>query len=689
MSHSFFVELGTEELPPKALLTLSQAFCQAFSQGLTDLSVSFTAVTPYATPRRLALWVTGLPASTPVVSVTHWGPPAAVAFDSSGQPTKAGQAFADKQGISAQALEIANDGKIDKVVVHAQAGGDPLETLLPPLVNQALAALPIAKRMRWGSSREEFVRPAQWLVMLFDNRVIPAQVLGLTAGNTTYGHPVHCPQPLVLSDAAQYASVLEQQGYVLVDFAQRRDSVRQQVVAAGAALGGEAVIDEALLDEVTALVEWPQALAGTFEARFLQVPAEALISSMKEHQKYFHVQSAQGALLPYFITVANLQSQDPAQVIAGNEKVIRPRLSDAAFFFATDQQTPLEQQREKLRQVMFQAQLGSLYDKTERLAQLASAMAARLGADTALAARAGALSKADLVSKMVYEFADMQGIAGSYYAVHDGEHPEVAQAMAEQYLPRFAGDRLPQTTTGALLALADRLDTLVGIFGIGQLPSGSKDPFALRRASLGALRILIEKGYALDLRELLQLAAEQYPNLSSDALPLVLNYMLERLAGIYAEAGIRPEVYQAVSAKQLSTPLDINQRVYAVAAFSQLPEAAALAAANKRVANILAKLPEPPAKAVDPAALQEPAEQALARALAAIEQQVAPLMAQNAYDAALTAMAGLREPIDRFFDEVMVMCDDIPLRNNRLALLQQLRQVFLQVADVSCLVVKP
>ncbi|HMU66930.1 MAG TPA: glycine--tRNA ligase subunit beta, partial [Cellvibrionaceae bacterium] len=578
-----------------------------------------------------------------------------MAKDEAGNPSKAALAFADKLGVSFDQLQVANDGKIDKLSFQAEVGGEPVRDLMAGFISAALAALPIPKRMRWGSSRNEFVRPALWLVMLWDNQVLPAQILGLNAGNSTRGHRIHAPNPITLSEASQYETVLKNDGFVLADFAARRSLIVELVNAEASKLGGTAVIDADLLDEVTALVEWPVALAGRFEERFLSVPAEALVSSMKEHQKYFHLVDAKGALLPYFITLANLASRDPTQVIAGNEKVIRPRLSDAAFFFTTDCQTPLATQREKLKTVMFQAQLGSMFLKSERVAHLAGVMADLLGWDVRLAQRAGELSKADLVSKMVYEFAEMQGIAGYYYALNEGEPQVVAQAIKEQYLPRFAGDELPKSHTGCLLALADRLDTLVGIFGLGQIPTGSKDPFALRRASLGVLRILVEKRLDLDLKVLLQEAIDQHKlprpggNISrevvvtlgprADTLDTALAYILERLASVYSDQGISPEIYQAVSAKALSNPLDIHHRIQAVAAFSQLPQAASLASANKRVSNILAKLPEAPADAINPSLLQLPAEQALAAALSQAQADVGPLLQDGEYQTALTQLA--------------------------------------------------
>lgn len=689
MSADFLVELGTEELPPKALKTLMTAFARGIEEGLAAEDLSFAGIRPYAAPRRLAVLVQGLAATTPVKEVTQWGPPVSVAFDAEGKPGKAALAFAQKNDIDPGELKTASDGKQDKLVHTSQEGGVACTALLPAIVGKALDALPIPKRMRWGASRTEFVRPAQWLVMLYGSEVIDGEVLGLSAGRDTRGHRFHHNQPIALAQASDYAHALETEGKVIADFAERQRRIREQVQATDSQTGGHVVIDEELLEEVTALVEWPRALVGRFEERFLNVPAEALISTMAENQKYFHVVDNHDKLLPYFVTVANIESRDPAQVIDGNERVIRPRLADAAFFFDTDKQTPLARQRERLKTIVFQARLGSLFDKTERIAALAGDMAAQTGANTAHAQRAGQLSKADLVTEMVLEFDKMQGIAGYYYATHDGENPEVAQALTEQYLPKFAGDKLPQTPTGTLVALADRLDTIVGIFGIGQKPTGSKDPFGLRRASLGALRLLVEKQLDLDLRALLQTAAGAHGANITDpeaTVETALAYMLERFRAWYEEAGIATEVYLSVAAKNLTHPGDIDARVQAVNTFAAMPEAAALAAANKRVSNILGKLDTPPAGEPDPARMTEAAEQGLAEAVAGKAREVAPLLAERQYTEALTALASLREPVDTFFDDVMVMADDPAIRQNRLALLQQLRDLFLQVADISLLV---
>ncbi|MDR7088855.1 glycine--tRNA ligase subunit beta [Cellvibrio fibrivorans] len=688
MSADFLVELGTEELPPKALKNLMASFADTIEANLKAAELSFTAIKPFAAPRRLAVLVENLASETPSKELVVWGPPAAIAFDKEGQPTKAALAFAEKNGIAASELKAENDGKAEKLVARITAEGKKTVELLEAVVADALAKLPIAKRMKWGAKREEFVRPVHWLVMLFGSDVVNASLLGLTAGRTTRGHRFHYNNTIDLAKASDYASVLKNTGFVVADFAERGATIKQQVEAEAKKVGGVAVIDPALLDEVTALVEWPVALTGKFEERFLAVPAEALIASMKEHQKYFHVVDVNGKLKNNFITVANIQSKDPSQIIDGNERVIRPRLSDAAFFFETDKKTTLESLRDRLKTIVFQAQLGTIYDKTERVAGLAKLIAGKLNADAASAERAAQLCKSDLVTNMVGEFDDMQGIAGYYYAVNDGENVEVAAAMNEQYMPRFAGDQLPATTTGAIIALADRLDTITGIFGIGQQPTGSKDPFALRRASIAVLRILVEKNLALDLRELLTFAKNQHKNLTvgDELVEQVLAYMLERFRAFFEDANIPAEVFQSVTAKQLSQPLDINQRVLAVNEFSKLPQAQALAAANKRVSNILAKQNATLSTEVNPALLQEDAEKTLAQAVSAKAAVVAPLFAAREYTKALAALADLQQPVDAFFDSVMVMSDDPALQQNRLALLQQLRGLFLEVADISYLV---
>lgn len=679
--HDFLVEIGTEELPPKALRKLSEAFGQGIEQGLQDAQLSYSAVQLFAAPRRLAVLVQQLDASQPDRAIEKRGP-------SVKAPEKAVEGFARSCGVSVAELQRIDTDKGEYFQFSATQAGQPTTQLLPAIVDQSLAALPIPKRMRWGARKVEFVRPAHWCLMLFGDEVVEAEILGHPAGRKTWGHRFHYNRAIEIMSPADYQSTLRDSAYVLADFATRRENIREQVILAAENLGGTAVIDEALLDEVTALVEWPVALAGRFEERFLSVPAEALISSMKEHQKYFHVVNGDGQIQPFFITVSNIESRDPQQVIAGNEKVIRPRLSDAAFFFETDKKHSLESRIERLKPIVFQQQLGSLYDKTTRIAKLAGEIAARIGGDRALAERAGMLCKTDLVSEMVLEFDDLQGLMGCYYAQNDGEHADVAQAMQEQYLPKFAGDQLPATLTGCAVAMADRLDTLTGLFGINQPPTGSKDPFALRRATLGVLRILVEKELELDLRELLEFSADLHANLPArDGLAdKVLDFMLERFRAWFEEDGVPAEVFQAVVATRPTRPLDFAKRITAVNRFRALDEAAALAAANKRVSNILAKQEgDLSATAVDAALFSEAAEIALFEALQALQPEVEALFGACDYATAYERLATLRAPVDQFFDQVMVMAEDAQVRNNRLALLSQLRGLFLRGADISLL----
>ena len=683
-------ELGTEELPPGSLRALGEALRAEVCARLDEQRIAHGAAQWFASPRRLAVLVSGVASLQDDAVIEKLGPQVSAAFDASGKATGAALGFARGCGVDVSELGRAQGDKGERLAFRQTMPGQPTASLLPALIESALSALPIAKRMRWGARRDEFVRPVQWVVLLLGSTVVTGTVLGLEAGRTTRGHRVHGESSIALANAAEYAQTLRTRGFVIADHEERLAEVARQVDAAAQAAGGQAELDPALLEEVCSLVEWPCALAGRFEERFLEVPAEALVSSMKGHQKFFPVRDAAGALLPCFVTVANIESRDPAQVVAGNQRVIRPRLSDAAFFYAQDRQTTLAARRERLRSVVFQTDLGSVWDKTERVASLAGHIGAQLGADAALCRRAGELSKSDLVSEMVLEFDELQGTMGRYYALNDGEPAAVAEALVEQYLPRQSGGALPQTEVGAALAIADRLDTLVGIFGIGQPPTGSKDPFALRRAALGVLRIIVERELPLDLQPLLEAAAAAHRNLPRGASVVadVRDYMLERFRAWYADAGLRVECVMAVQARGVTAPLDVDRRVRAVSAFSALPEAATLAAANKRVANILQKQAEGSVPvSVDPALFQDAAESSLAAALESAIDACAPLLARGDYSAALIRLAELRAPVDDFFGQVLVMSEDTALRNNRMALLARLRAAFLAVADISALAV--
>ena len=684
----FLVELGVEELPSKALKPLSEAFTQGITKGLEDAGIAFGKVEAFAAPRRLAVRIRNLADAQPDKPVEKRGPAVKAAFDDSGNPTRALTGFATSLGITPDQLDTLETDKGAWLVYRTVEQGKPTVDLMSGLVEQSLASLPIPKRMRWGAHRTEFVRPVHWLVMLFGNKIIDAPIMGLTPGNKTRGHRFHCPKALIIPTPADYEVVLEQEGYVIADFAKRREQIRAGVSAlAETEAGAKAIISEDLLDEVTGLNEWPVPLMGRFDKRFLAVPAEALISSMAEHQKYFHVVGADGAMLPLFITVANIESKDPSQVVSGNEKVIRPRLADAAFFYETDSKIRLEDRIERLKPIVFQEKLGSVYDKAVRVAALARKIAAAIGSDPALAERAAMLAKTDLVTEMVLEFSDLQGIMGQYYAADDGEPTDVAKAMNEQYMPRFAKDSLPTTLTSCALAIADRLDSLVGLFGIGQPPSGTRDPFALRRASLGVLRIIIERELPLDLQTCCEWAEENFTGLTEgNTASSVVDYMLDRFRAYYDERGIGAEVYLAVHARRPTRPLDFDRRVKAVEAFRQLPEALALAGANKRVSNILSKQAgEHVGETVNRDLLQDAAEKTLAAQVDQQAEKVLPLFEQGDYANALQSLASLQEPVDSFFNEVMVMADDEAVRNNRLALLNRLHNLFLRVADISLL----
>ncbi|WP_213878095.1 glycine--tRNA ligase subunit beta [Pseudomonas sp. dw_358] len=681
-AQDFLVELGTEELPPKALDSLGEAFLAGIEKGLQAAGLTFTTKRYFAAPRRLAVLVTSLDTQQPDRSINLDGPPLQAAFDAEGKPTQAALGFAKKCGVDLS--EIDQSGP--KLRYSQSIKGKPTASLLPTIVEDSLNDLPIPKRMRWGSRKVEFVRPTQWLVMLLGDQVVDCTILAQNAGRESRGHRFHHPEPVRITSPANYQEDLRQ-AYVLADFEERRQLISKRTAELALQQEGTAIVPPSLLDEVTALVEWPVPLVCSFEERFLEVPQEALITTMQDNQKYFCLLDAEGKLLPRFITVANVESKDPRQIVEGNEKVVRPRLTDAEFFFKQDKKQPLETFNERLKNVVFQEKLGSVYDKAVRVSKLAAFIAPRIGGDAQRAARGGLLSKCDLATEMVGEFPEMQGVAGYYYAINDGEAQDVALALNEQYMPRGAGAELPTSLTGAAVAIADKLDTLVGIFGIGMLPTGSRDPYALRRAALGVLRILIEKDLDLDLTQAVAFAVSEFgtqvkaPGLADQ----VLEFIFDRLRARYEDEGTDVATYLSVRALKPGSALDFDQRVQAVQAFRKLPEAAALAAVNKRVSNLLSKADGQVAQTVEPKYFDNANEFSLYSAIQQADQAVQPLAAERRYAETLARLAALREPVDAFFEAVMVNADDAKVRANRYALLARLRGLFLGVADISLL----
>jgi len=710
----FLIEVGTEELPPKALRQLEQAFAGELASGLARAGLRHGELESFATPRRLAVLVRALAARQPDQRIERRGPPVNAAFDAEGLPTRAAQAFAASCQVAVEELQRREEGKGTFLYYAGVRPGAAAVELLPGLAQSALDALPIPRRMRWGAGEAQFVRPVHWIAMLYGKEVVPATLLETSAGNLTRGHRFHAPKPLSLSSPSVYQRKLREQGFVIADFEARRSVVRARVESAAADLGGRALTGAALLDEVTALVEWPVALAGRFDERFLSLPREVLISTLQDHQRYFPVEDMQGRLLPCFIAVANIESRDPAKVVAGNQRVVRPRLADAAFFFEQDRKSPLAARAEELAKVTFQAKLGSLADKARRIGALAVEIAhARAPLEAchsdavARARRAAELCKCDLLTSMVGEFPELQGIMGTYYALADGEDAEVATAIREHYQPRGAGDELPGTATGTTLAVADKLDTLAGIFAIGEKPTGTKDPFGLRRAAIGVVRIAIEKRIDIDLSQLLPravtlvraaigqsaaAAGKPAPELAQDFVAAqVYDYVLERLRAYYLErsaseapaVSITTEMFDAVLATRPASLLDFDARLKALSTFLTLPEAASLTAANRRVANILRKAGQTAPAVVDAAALQAAAERELFAALRERRDAVSAATARRDYARSLTLLAQLRPAVDAFFDQVMVMDENPTLRANRLALLAQMRELFAGVADLS------
>lgn len=676
----FLIELGTEELPPKALRSLKNAFADGIIERLQKAGLSFDATTRFATPRRLALTISNLQLKQADEEMERKGPNAKA-------PQQAIEGFAKSCGVSVDDLQELETDKGTWLVYRGTKEGKATKELLPEIVQQTLDTLPIPKRMRWAARRDEFVRPVKWLLMLLGEDVVPAEIYGVASGNTTRGHRFHAPKEIVIANATSYEATLKSEGKVMASYTERHQLIEAEAKKAASEKGVVAVIDSDLLDEVTSLNEWPVALVGQFEERFLDVPAEALMSSMEEHQKYFPTVDTHGNIQPYFVFITNIESKDPQVVIDGNEKVIRPRLADAAFFWETDKKIPLADRVEKLKTVKFQEQLGSVYDKVERIQKVAGHIAENIDASVSEAERAAYLAKADLVTDMVFEFTDLQGIAGRYYALEDGEPEAVAEAILEQYKPAGAGDALPTSREGMAVALADRLDNLSGLFGIGQPPTGTKDPFALRRAALGVLRIIVERELDLDLADLVEFAAKQHAELpkQDSVVGDVVNYALDRFSAWYADEGIRTEVFQAVRALNPTKPYDIDLRVRAVAEFSKLEQADALAAANKRVSNILSKVDGEIAVEIDPSLFEETIEHDLLSALDNVTEAVTQAVERAQYAEALKALAGLRDVVDTFFEKVMVMAEDDKVRNNRLALLAKLRGLFMQVADISVL----
>jgi glycyl-tRNA synthetase beta chain len=684
----FLVEIGTEELPPKSLLALATAFADGIAKGLAEAGVAHGAIEKFATPRRLAVRVRRLAARQPDRALERRGPPLSAAFDAQGAPTQAALAFARGCGVEVGDLARLETPKGVWLAHRGTEAGAATASLLPGIAQSSLDALPIARRMRWGAGEAQFVRPVHWVVLLLGRETLPCEILGVASSNETRGHRFMAPRRLRLASPEAYVGTLRRRGRVLADLHERREAIRQGVAAEAARVGGVAVMDDALLDEVTALVEWPVPLAGRFDARFLELPPEVPIATMQDHQRYFPVRDASGALMPWFIAVANLESTDPAQVVAGNQRVVRPRLADAEFFWTTDRRQRLDARIDGLRRVTFQTRLGSLHDKAERVRALARTVASAIGGDPRLADRAAELAKCDLITSMVGEFPELQGLMGRYYAQHDGEHAEVCEAIAEQYRPRFAGDALPATPSGMALAIGDKLDTIAGIFATGQKPSGTRDPFGLRRAALGLLRIAIERRLDLDLQSLIGQALAALPFAAPENCAReVYDYVIERLRAYYVEGGaglaVTPEMFDAVLATRPTSPLDFGARLQALAGFLQLPEAQALAAANKRIANILRKAGGPVGEHVDGARLIDPAEQILGEQVEAIARLVEPRFAARDYTGALRALAALRRAVDEFFDSVMVMTDDPALRANRLALLKRMQGLFMRAADLS------
>ncbi len=705
-SQHLLFELGSEELPPKTLLKLSNALLNNIVQGLNAAELTFTGSKAYATPRRLAIFIENLASAQPDKTVEKRGPALQAAFAPDGTPSKAGLGFASSCGTSFDKLERLKTDKGEWLSFTQAVKGQATEKLIPDIIRSSIAGLPIAKRMRWGSFTTEFVRPVHWAVLLYGDSVIDTDILGLKTGATTQGHRFHAPQKIALNKPQDYAELLHKQGRVIADIEQRKTLIRDAAQTAAAAVNGIAHIEDDLLEEIAALNEWPVPITGTFDPRFLELPPEVLITTMQTNQKYFPVKNADGSLLANFITFSNIESSNPESIQQGNERVVTPRLADAEFFWNQDRKKTLEDRVESLNSVVFQENLGTVFAKTKRVQNLAKFIAGHLNADVELAERAALLAKTDLMTEMVLEFGNLQGIMGRYYALADNEPKAVALAIEEQYFPKQSGSPTAGSITGQILAIAEKIDTLVGIFAVGLIPTGDKDPYALRRAALGILRTVIENKLNINIIELTEFASAQIAPLQrcetqsvSSDIPTqsvgminqtadqsatadrVIDFMFDRLKGYCLDHGYSADEFDAVIAVTPAEPLDFMQRLQAVKAFRQLPEAESLAAANKRIRNILKKSESPPADHIG--ALLEAQEKQLLQAGLQSAEDIKPLLAQRDYQATLNRLAGLRNDVDAFFDQVMVMTDDLELRANRLALLNLLSEQFLTCADIS------
>ncbi|MDE1339768.1 glycine--tRNA ligase subunit beta [Vibrio aestuarianus] len=686
MAKEFLIELGTEELPPKQLRTLAEAFAANFEAELKTADLAHEGIKWFATPRRLALKVANLAQGQADKVVEKRGPAISVAFDADGNPTKAAQGWARGNGITVEQAERLKTEQGEWLLFRQEVKGQQAKAIVVELAAKALANLPIAKPMRWGDKETQFIRPVKTLTILMGDELIEGEILGVASARTIRGHRFMGEAEFTIDDASQYPAILEERGKVIADYDARKATIIAGAQQAAQQVGGAADLEDDLVEEVTSLVEWPVVLTAKFEEKFLKVPSEALVYTMKGDQKYFPVYDENKHLLPNFIFVSNIESKEPRHVIEGNEKVVRPRLADAEFFFNTDLKSKLVDRLPQLETAIFQKQLGTIKDKTDRITELAGYIAEQIGADVEKSKRAGLLAKCDLMTSMVFEFTDTQGVMGMHYARHDGEAEEVAIALNEQYMPRFAGDDLPTNGVSSAVAMADKLDTIVGIFGIGQAPKGS-DPFALRRASLGVLRIIVEYGYNLDLVDLVAKAKSLFgERLTNDSVEQdVIEFMLGRFRAWYQDEGFSVDIIQAVLARHPTKPADFDKRVKAVSHFRELEAAEALAAANKRVGNILAKFDGQLATEINLTLLQEDAEKALAEEVEVMTEALEPAFATGDYQQALSKLAALREPVDAFFDNVMVMADDEALKQNRLTLLNNLRNLFLQIADISLL----